>query len=414
MTIPSMTNVQTSGVQNSISEILNQSSMISNKLATGKSVLAPYEDPAGLAIGTRLEINLSVQKEALKSANQASVVLNIAYGGAKSVQNNLKRLNQLSIMALNGSAGDDDRALIDLEAQQLKLEIDCTTKSTDFNGKNLIDGSVNNNAVVAKSNGMSLKLRFKEGDQAVDKAIFDQNGNKILEVDSAGKLTFSAKLNSGSDKILDASNKEIYTYEAPTSGSPSTPGTIKSLDGSETYFTLGDNINEITEIKGSSGDVVLKYAAGKLTNNSDKELYDFNNPGDKNKAMVFQVGNGPDQKISVSFGSTDTETLGIADIKLGTSKDAEEARKLILDALDYMSKYNSEIGAYQSRFKMVAENIATSIENVDAARAQFMDADFTELSKQLSQQKATLDAAIAAQAQLIQVPQKLIRLTQFI
>ena len=101
----------------------------------------PYEDPAGLAIGTKLEINLGVQKEALKSAHQASVVLNIAYGGTKGVVNILKRLDQLSIMALTGSASDSDRKLIDLEAQQLKAEVNRISTATEFNGRKLIDGS---------------------------------------------------------------------------------------------------------------------------------------------------------------------------------------------------------------------------------------------------------------------------------
>ena len=39
-----------------------------------------------------LKLNLEVQKAALKSANQASVVLNIAYGGTKGVVKILKKL----------------------------------------------------------------------------------------------------------------------------------------------------------------------------------------------------------------------------------------------------------------------------------------------------------------------------------
>ena len=95
MSIPSITNTQTAGVQNAIAGILENSSTLANKIASGEGILFPYEDPAGLAIGTKLEINLEVQKAALKSANQASVVLNIAYGGTKGVVKILKRLDQL-------------------------------------------------------------------------------------------------------------------------------------------------------------------------------------------------------------------------------------------------------------------------------------------------------------------------------
>ena len=158
MSIPSITNTQTAGVQDQISRILENSSTIANKISSGEGILFPYEDPAGLAIGTKLEINLGVQKEALKSAHQASVVLNIAYGGTKGVVNILKRLDQLSIMALTGSASDSDRKLIDLEAQQLKAEINRISTGTEFNGRKLIDGSTENGATFNVAEGMQLKV----------------------------------------------------------------------------------------------------------------------------------------------------------------------------------------------------------------------------------------------------------------
>ena len=79
-----------------------------------------------------------------------------------------------------------------------------------------------------------------------------------------------------------------------------------------------------------------------------------------------------------------------------------------------MFEYNSKIGAYQSRFRMVADSISTAIENVDAARAQFLDADFTQLTKDFSQEQAKLTAAIAAEAKLIQTPHHLLQLIQSI
>ena len=63
---------------------------------------------------------------------------------------------------------------------------------------------------------------------------------------------------------------------------------------------------------------------------------------------------------------------------------------------------------------MVADSISTAIENVDAARAQFMDADFTELTKDFSQEQAKLTASIAAEAKLIQTPHHLLQLIQAI
>ncbi len=45
----------------------------------------------------------------------------------------LHRAGELSVKAATGTLTDDDRALIDLEVQQIKDEIDSTAKSTVFN-----------------------------------------------------------------------------------------------------------------------------------------------------------------------------------------------------------------------------------------------------------------------------------------
>jgi len=112
------------------------------------------------------------------------------------------------------------------------------------------------------------------------------------------------------------------------------------------------------------------------------------------------------------FDSVKTKDLNINGIELTSVETAEVAQKQITDTLGIMFEYNSKIGAYQSRFRMVADSISTAIENVDAARAQFLDADFTQLTKDFSQEQAKLTASIAAEAKLIQTPHMLLQLLQ--
>ena len=128
--------------------------------------------------------------------------------------------------------------------------------------------------------------------------------------------------------------------------------------------------------------------------------------------MCINIWGGAEanQQISIDFDSVSPKALGIDKLKLETVEDGRNGQELIRSALDTMFNYNSKIGAYQSRFRMVADSISTAIENVDAARAQFMDADFTELTKDFSQEQAKLAAAIAAEAKLIQTPHTLLQL----
>ena len=212
MSIPSITNTQTAGVQNAIAGILENSSTLANKIASGEGILFPYEDPAGLAIGTKLEINLEVQKAALKSANQASVVLNIAYGGTKGVVKILKRLDQLSIMALTGSASDSDRKLINLEAQQLKAEINRISTGTEFNGRKLIDGSSANDTTVSVQNGQKLQIINAPSGTIDQRGILDTDGNLVINYKKAVSTTAGAF----------AINSISVTYTAASPGNPAT------------------------------------------------------------------------------------------------------------------------------------------------------------------------------------------------
>ena len=294
MTIPSITNTQTAGVQNSISRTLESSSDVAKKLSSGQGIISPYEDPAGLAIGTKLGVDLAVFKEALKGANQAAVVLNIAYGGAKNITSILKRLNQLSIMALNGSAGDEDRKLTNLEAQQLIEEIDRIAESTNFNGRGLINGSTAKTTVktteyplpiietegsyefrfaeknIQSRNG-DLKIEYKAdkfGIEFVNDRKYEVSGQDVkikaadivVAKDGEGKIAdFAALTISGGtpqDITLDV-NTGIITYDSKTydiyKGEDNNIGTIKLNDGNELTFSgrnmIIKNNNEDTEIE---------------------------------------------------------------------------------------------------------------------------------------------------------------------
>lgn len=435
MSIPSITNTQTAGVQASISKILENSSTIANKLSSGEGIIFPYEDPAGLAIGTKLEINLGVQKEALKSAHQASVVLNIAYGGTKGVVNILKRLDQLSIMALTGSASDSDRKLINLEAQQLKAEVDRISTATEFNGRKLINGDTANNVTVNVDNGQKLQINNAASGTIDQKGIFDGDGNLVIGYTTAigkaagtFKITTTAYADDAAAKaagaptqgsyILDSAGKAIYKVDI-------TAKAVKSLDDTKTYYAVNDiaAVTTVTANKNSVITIAYTPPTAASTGTAAKpattviamggKSYDFEksdiyvgNP------MMFQVGVEADQRIAIGFDNVNTKSLGIDKLDLTTVKNAEEAQAQITATLETMFEYNSKIGAYQSRFRMVADSISTAIENVDAARAQFLDADFTQLTKDFSQEQAKLTASIAAEAKLIQTPHMLLQLLQ--
>lgn len=68
-------------------------------------------------------------------------MIQTAEGALGEVHSILQRMRELSVQAGNDALTASDRSFIQLEIEQLKEEIDRIASTTQFNGKNLLDGS---------------------------------------------------------------------------------------------------------------------------------------------------------------------------------------------------------------------------------------------------------------------------------
>ena len=117
-----------------------QSSTLS-KLASGSRITKASDDAAGLAIGTRIQSDVTVLKQAATNATQASAILQTADGGLARIGDILQRMKSLATQSYSGSVTDTERAYIDAEYQQLGDEIDDVSAATRYNGESLLDGT---------------------------------------------------------------------------------------------------------------------------------------------------------------------------------------------------------------------------------------------------------------------------------
>lgn len=129
--------------------------------------------------------------------------------------------------------------------------------------------------------------------------------------------------------------------------------------------------------------------------------------------FTFQVGAGTD-------AATDTITVDAVDLSalVGawgdvTGADATNANTAI-DALDdaiiEVTTGRANMGAIQNRFDSVIANLATSSENLSAARGRIMDADFASETMNLSRAQILQQAGTAMISQANQLPQQVLSL----
>jgi len=133
--IPAMQNITTLG------DISNNIAKHQWRLATGKRINSPEEDPAGYLLARGLESRRRGLSVALDNVSNAQNILDVGAGGYESIMDKLQTLKEKATQAADGSLSSTQRAAIDGQRTALSTEIDAIVTSTTFNGSSLIDGT---------------------------------------------------------------------------------------------------------------------------------------------------------------------------------------------------------------------------------------------------------------------------------
>jgi len=114
------------------------------RLASGQRINRAADDAAGLAIVERFRAELNQLNQEVSNLQSGVNVVQTADGALGTQQDAVQRVRELALQASNGTLTDDQRAALNQEAQQLLEQIDETAANTEFNGRNLLDGSAAN------------------------------------------------------------------------------------------------------------------------------------------------------------------------------------------------------------------------------------------------------------------------------
>ncbi len=111
------------------------------RLSTGKRINSAKDDAAGLAIASRMTSQIKSMNVAMRNANDGISMAQTAEGALGEVTNMLQRMKELATQSANGTLGASERKALQAEVSQLTAQIDDISKTTNFNGINLLDGS---------------------------------------------------------------------------------------------------------------------------------------------------------------------------------------------------------------------------------------------------------------------------------
>lgn len=135
------TNVASLAAQRALSNTSDQLNGNLARLSSGQRITRAGDDAAGLAISENLKAQIRGSRQAKRNANDAISLIQTAEGGLSEISNIVIRLRELAVQAASDTVGPTERGFTDIEFQQLKEEIDRISRSVEFNGTKLLDGT---------------------------------------------------------------------------------------------------------------------------------------------------------------------------------------------------------------------------------------------------------------------------------
>jgi len=178
------------------------------KLSSGFRINRAGDDAAGLAISEKMRAQIKGLNMAARNAQDGISMIQTAEGALAESHSILQRMRELLIQANNGindGETDGDLQKIQDEIKQLQSELTGISDRTEFNGKKLLDGSLNVNFQIGANANQTLNIKIDTDMDAaglgvnvtaVDVTKFDISGmefNKQLQAIDAAINTVSEK-----------------------------------------------------------------------------------------------------------------------------------------------------------------------------------------------------------------------------
>jgi len=107
-------------------------------LSSGKRINGGSDDAAGIAVSSKLNAIFMGQQVAIKAATDAVSLLKVQEAGVTQLIDIVQRVRELAVQMANGTFSDDDRALAQLESDELMAQFLMVSENTRFNDKQLL------------------------------------------------------------------------------------------------------------------------------------------------------------------------------------------------------------------------------------------------------------------------------------
>ncbi len=409
-----------------LSNTLGDESKLVRALATGLRVQSAADDPSGLAISENLIAQISGTQHAIQNVQTAQNALTVADGALQTVQLILQRIRSLTVQARSDINSEGQLQNIQTEIDQLLVEINSVAQNTNFNGRSLLDGSLDS------SQGTPARLEIIASDPNPDGTT---GANTVVNADGAGNpgpiFNNPHVGSSGQTQVAGLEEIHIIDFNAAT-GQVDVQETDFSNDPSfgngqqaTAIFQVPVNAGQIPGITDNSPSGNILFVADSLSNITPQDVgasVTFIEFAAKQASggHALQVSSGANEGdlVSINLPSVSTNALQIAGISvldpttvdptsntsIGVSSSnnfaAKDAQARVDDALQAISAVRAQVGAQVVSLSEDANNGAISVQNLTAANSNIRDINVGQATSQFTKDQILAQVGTSVVAQL--------------
>ncbi|MCH2228042.1 MAG: hypothetical protein MK033_09730 [Candidatus Caenarcaniphilales bacterium] len=234
------TNTQSLFAQRSLR---NNTSMIQKsieRLSTGFRINRAGDDAAGLSISQKMTTLIRGIDQAKRNIGDGMAMISTMDGALQTVQENLQRIRELTVQAVNGTNSEDEKAAIQREVNERIKAVNEMGNQASFNGVDLLKGTTDITLQIGAKYGNTLQMKT----------------SATVTADTGFRVDFSTTtLGSIGEGTIDLSSFSVGSQsvgtvaENSTSGATAVAGTV-----TPTALTQLDSmINNISRMRSTVG-----------------------------------------------------------------------------------------------------------------------------------------------------------------
>ena len=239
------------------------------RLSSGLRINSAKDDAAGLAISARFSSQIRGDNQAARNANDGISLAQTAEGGLSTAGDLLQRIRELAVQSANGTNSDSDRASIQNEVSSLSNELNRVANTTQFNGQNVLDGSLTSSQFqVGANSGQTINVGIQsakatdignntlEGayiaaggglSDAVTGALANNQAADTLNITSGTGTTTNVAVSAGDSAKKIAASVNALSGQSGVTATATTTATISGLStGVPTGGTAGNGSVQFT------------------------------------------------------------------------------------------------------------------------------------------------------------------------